>query len=140
MLYNDNIFFMILNAGVSGVNFGMLNVYPKHDRKLSFQFYFRFIGTVLRKKCYFYVNITCILFQVKKKLLHCYVPHKTEPRASSFNVFTQLNSIMAVIKILFNNMKALGNVTGIGSKFVHWVLSWPSNINIRTIHYIMDSL
>lgn len=61
MLHNDNIIFMILNAGVSGVSFGMLNMYPKHDRKLSFQFYFRFIGNCTKKeilvlcKCYLYI-------------------------------------------------------------------------------------
>lgn len=79
MFHNDNIIFMILNAGVSGVNFGMLNVYPKHNRKLSFQFYFRFIGTVLRKKCYFYVNITCILFQIKKNCYTATCPIRLNP-------------------------------------------------------------
>jgi hypothetical protein len=34
-------------------------------------------------------------------------------------------------------MKALGKVTGIGSKFVHWVHLWPSNVKYKkcTLHY-----
>lgn len=45
VLYNDN-YFMILYAGVSGVNLKMLNMYPKHNSKLSFQLHFRIIVTL----------------------------------------------------------------------------------------------
>lgn len=79
---------MILCVGISGVKFGMLNMYPKHIIKLNFKLYFRIISTW--KNVHFSVNITCILFQVQLK--DCYIaicPNKTEPRALSFYVLTQ---------------------------------------------------
>lgn len=116
---------MILYAGVFGVNFGM------HNSKLSFKLYF--------KKCYFSVNIVSVLFQVEKNCYTATCPIRLNPELC-LSMFYPVKLYCASYKNSFNNMKALGKVTGIGSKFVHWVHLWPSNVNIRNVHYIMDSL
>lgn len=67
---------MILYAGVSGVNFGMLNMYPKHNSRLSFEHYFSIIDTL---EMLLYCKYCFILFQVEKNCYTATCPIRLNP-------------------------------------------------------------